>query len=224
MNILKPFAMLAIALAASTASAENLVIVSSSDSVQLDTSVLTAKKITVKSVGSATWSATTGIFVDPVASASSTASDDVIVQFNADSGFALYTPGLFGLSTNIATLKNFSYSVETGTLHGDLYTPAGNLLNTDLLTAKTLTGGIDFGSTVLDIKATNFVLATELLTALGDNAASFQFVADAVKTLNLKVNLSAPLAVPEPSAFAMLGVGLVGMSLVARRRLKNNAA
>ena len=224
MNILKPFAMLAIALAAGTASADNLVIVSSSDSVQLDTSVLTAKKITVKSVGNGTWNATTGIFTDPVASASTTATDDVIVQFNADSGFELYTPGQFGISTKIATLQNFSYSVETGTLHGDLYTPAGNLLDTDLLTANTLTGGIEFGSTVLDIKASNFVLATELLTALGDNAASFQFVADAVKTLNLKVTVSAPLAVPEPSAFAMLGVGLVGMSLVARRRLKNNAA
>lgn len=224
MNIVKPFAMLAIALAASTASAENLVIVSSSDSVQLDTSVLTAKKITVQAVGSATWNSSTGIFVDPIASAKTTTDDDVVIQFNATSGFSLYTPGLFGISTKIATLQNFSYSVETGTLHGDLYTPAGNLLDTDLLTATNLVGGITFGSTVLDIKATNFVLATELLTALGDNAASFQFVADAVKTLNIKMTVNAPLAVPEPSAFAMLGVGLVGMSLVARRRLNNNAA
>jgi len=222
MTLLKPFAMLAIALAATTASAAPLTIVSSSDSVLLDTSVLAAKNLTVKSVGSATWNATTGVFTDPVASASTTAADDVIVQFSATSGFALYTPGLFG-QTKVATLQNFSYSVETGTLHGDMYTLAGDILDIDLLTAKTLTGGIDFGSTVLDIKATNFVLATELVAALGSNAASFQFVADAVKTLNLKVSLSAPLAVPEPSAFAMLGVGLVGMSLVARRRL-NNAA
>lgn len=223
MNILKPFAMLAIALAASTASAENLVIVSSSDSVQLDTSVLTAKKLTVKSVGGATWNATTGILTDPITSASSTADKDVVIQFSATSGFALYTPGLLG-QTKVATLQNFSYNVDTGTLHGDMLTLAGDILDIDLLTAKTLVGGVEFGSTVLNVKASNFVLATELVNTLGDNAASFQFVADAVKNININVKLAAPLAVPEPSAFAMLGVGLVGMSLVARRRLKNNAA
>lgn len=222
MNILKPFAMLAIALAASSASAEALTIVSSSDSVLLDTSVLTAKNLTVKPVGSATWNATTGILTDPISGASTTAADQLIIQFNSASGFALYTPGLFG-QTKVATLQNFSYNVDTGTLHGDLYTLAGNLMDTDLLTASTLVGGVEFGSTVLDIQASNFALATELVTALGSNAASFQFVADAVKTLNIKATFSAPLAVPEPSAFAMLGVGLVGMSLVARRRL-NNAA
>lgn len=222
MNFLKPFAIMAIALAASAASAESLTIVSSSDSVTLDTKVLTDKKITVKSVGSATWNATTGIFTDPISSAASTADGDVVVQFNAASGFALYTQGLFGL-TKVATLQNFSYSVKTGTLHGDLYTLAGDMLDTDLLTAKTLTGDIEFGSTQLNVTASNFALATELSTALGSNAASFQFVADAVKTLSINMKVSQPLAVPEPSAFAMLGIGLVGISVVARRRLNNNA-
>ncbi len=222
MNILKPFAMLAIALAATAASAESLTIVSSSDSVVMDTAVLASKKLTLSPVGSATWNASTGVLTDPISGASTTAADQLIIQFNAASGFALYTPGLFG-QTQVATLKNFSYNVDTGTLHGDLYTLAGNLMNTDLLTANTKVGGVDFGSTVLDIKASNFVLATQLVNSLGSNAASFQFVADAVKTLNIKATFSAPLAVPEPSAFAMLGVGLVGMSLVARRRL-NNAA
>ena len=176
MTYLKHLAVMAVALAASAASAANLPVASYSDSVLIDTSVLSAKNLTLQKVGNATWNATTGILTDPVSSVDLASS--LVIQFDATSGFALFTPGLFGPS-KVATLQNFSYNVNTGTLHGDLFTPLGNLLDSDLLTASVKTGGLN--GNLINVTASNFSLATELVTALGSNAANFQFVADAVK-------------------------------------------
>jgi len=217
MTYLKHLAVMAVALAASAASAANLPVASYSDSVLIDTSVLTAKNLTLQKVGNATWNATTGILTDPVSSVDLASS--LVIQFDATSGFALFTPGLFGPS-KVATLQNFSYNVNTGTLHGDLFTPLGNLLDSDLLTASVKTGGLN--GNLINVTASNFSLATELVTALGSNAANFQFVADAVKEVKINVTL-ATAPVPEPSTYALMGLGLVGIGLVSRRRMAANA-
>ncbi len=217
MTYLKHLAVMAVALAASAASAANLPVASYSDSVLIDTSVLSAKNLTLQKVGNATWNATTGILTDPVSSVDLASS--LVIQFDATSGFALFTPGLFGPS-KVATLQNFSYNVNTGTLHGDLFTPLGNLLDSDLLTASTKSGGLS--GNLINVTASNFSLATELVTALGSNAANFQFVADAVKQVKINVTL-ATAPVPEPSTYALMGLGLVGIGLVSRRRMAANA-
>jgi len=217
MTYLKHLAVMAVALAASAASATNLPVASYSDSVLIDTSVLSAKNLTLQKVGNATWNATTGILTDPVSSVDLASS--LVIQFDATSGFALFTPGLFGPS-KVATLQNFSYNVNTGTLHGDLFTPLGNLLDSDLLTASVKTGGLN--GNLINVTASNFSLATELVTALGSNAANFQFVADAVKQVKINVTL-ATAPVPEPSTYALMGLGLVGIGLVSRRRMAANA-
>lgn len=217
MTYLKHLAVMAVALAASAASAANLPVASYSDSVLIDTSVLSAKNLTLQKVGNATWNATTGILTDPVSSVDLASS--LVIQFDATSGFALFTPGLFGPS-KVATLQNFSYNVNTGTLHGDLFTPLGNLLDSDLLTASVKTGGLN--GNLINVTASNFSLATELVTALGSNAANFQFVADAVKQVKINVTL-ATAPVPEPSTYALMGLGLVGIGLVSRRRMAANA-
>jgi len=217
MTYLKHLAVMAVAFAASAASAANLPVASYSDSVLIDTSVLTAKNLTLQKVGNATWNATTGILTDPVSSVDLASS--LVIQFDATSGFALFTPGLFGPS-KVATLQNFSYNVNTGTLHGDLFTPLGNLLDSDLLTASTKSGGLS--GNLINVTASNFSLATELVTALGSNAANFQFVADAVKQVKINVTL-ATAPVPEPSTYALMGLGLVGIGLVSRRRMAANA-
>jgi len=217
MTYLKHLAVMAVALAASAASAANLPVASYSDSVLIDTSVLSAKNLTLQKVGNATWNATTGILTDPVSSVDLASS--LVIQFDATSGFALFTPGLFGPS-KVATLQNFSYNVNTGTLHGDLFTPLGNLLDSDLLTASVKTGGLN--GNLINVTASNFSLATELVTALGSNAANFQFVADAVKEVKINVTLAAA-PVPEPSTYALMGLGLVGIGLVSRRRMAANA-
>ena len=217
MTYLKHLAVMAVALAASAASAANLPVASYSDSVLIDTSVLSAKNLTLQKVGNATWNATTGILTDPVSSVDLASS--LVIQFDATSGFALFTPGLFGPS-KVATLQNFSYNVNTGTLHGDLFTPLGNLLDSDLLTASVKTGGLN--GNLINVTASNFSLATELVTALGSNAANFQFVADAVKEVKINVAL-ATAPVPEPSTYALMGLGLVGIGLVSRRRMAANA-
>ena len=217
MTYLKHLAVMAVAFAASAASAANLPVASYSDSVLIDTSVLSAKNLTLQKVGNATWNATTGILTDPVSSVDLASS--LVIQFDATSGFALFTPGLFGPS-KVATLQNFSYNVNTGTLHGDLFTPLGNLLDSDLLTASVKTGGLN--GNLINVTASNFSLATELVTALGSNAANFQFVADAVKQVKINVTL-ATAPVPEPSTYALMGLGLVGIGLVSRRRMAANA-
>ncbi|MBH1988018.1 MAG: PEP-CTERM sorting domain-containing protein [Burkholderiales bacterium] len=217
MTYLKHLAVMAVALAASAASAANLPVASYSDSVLMDTSVLSAKNLTLQKVGNATWNATTGVLTDPVASVDLASA--LVIQFDASSGFALYTPGLFGPS-KVATLQNFSYNVNTGTLHGDLYTPLGNLLDSDLLTASVKTGGLS--GNLINVSASNFSLAAEMVTALGSNAANFQFVADAVKQVNISVTLAAA-PVPEPTTYALMGLGLVGIGLVSRRRMAANA-
>jgi len=217
MTYLKHLAVMAVAFAASAASAANLPVASYSDSVLIDTSVLSAKNLTLQKVGNATWNATTGILTDPVSSVDLASS--LVIQFDATSGFALFTPGLFGPS-KVATLQNFSYNVNTGTLHGDLFTPLGNLLDSDLLTASTKSGGLS--GNLINVTASNFSLATELVTALGSNAANFQFVADAVKQVKINVTL-ATAPVPEPSTYALMGLGLVGIGLVSRRRMAANA-
>ncbi|MES2091527.1 MAG: PEP-CTERM sorting domain-containing protein, partial [Pseudomonadota bacterium] len=65
----------------------------------------------------------------------------------------------------------------------------------------------------------NFTLAPAFVTFLGDNGvdpATMTFVATMIKEIRIGT-VSTP-AIPEPSTYALMGLGLVGMSLVARRR------
>ena len=125
-------------------------------------------------------------------------------------------------------LTDFTFDVATNTLFGDVNVGVLLSLNDQaLLTASSVSSslGTDVGTSVtssattrsLGLLATNFVLAPAFVTFLGENGfdpATMTFVADMIK----EVRIGTVAAIPEPSTYALMGLGLVGMSLVARRR------
>lgn len=225
MKFLKQFGVLALAFAAAGAASAATItqpFTAVSAKVTLDTSVLSSNKLTAGSAGDATYNATTGVVTDPLVTVSlSTDPGALNLAFSSTGGISFYSAGLFGLPINVATIKNFSFDLATNTLTGDLITPAGNAANQALLVAGNVQsnfGGVD-GRNVssstsvrsIGLIASSFTLAPSFRTLLGSNASSFEFVGSAIKSFTVGT-------VPEPSTYAMLGLGLVGIAAVARRK------
>jgi hypothetical protein len=224
MKYFKQFTMSFLAVAATAASAAtNQPFVATTASVTLDTTYLTTNGYTVGTLGSSTYNASTGVLTDPVQAVSNAANPGALsIDFSDASGMSLTK----GLST--AKLSNFTFDLATNSLIGDV--KVGLLLNLtgqSLLTATTVAG--DFGgsslysvgtsasSRTLNLSASNFVLSQDLKDLLSSNGldpASMSFVASIVKSVNIG---TVTAAVPEPSTYALMGLGLVGISLVARR-------
>lgn len=226
MKFFKQFSMSFLAVAATAASAAtSQPFVATTANVTLDTSYLTANGYTVSAVGSSTYTAATGVLTDPVQAVNLAVSPGpVTIDFSDTSGMAIKK----GLTT--VKLTNFTYDVATNSLFGDI--SAGlllNLSNQSLLTANTVFGnfcGIIGGqeltsvtssstSRVLGLAASDFVLSDAFNTFLTDNGvdpAAMAFVATMVKSVNIG-------AVPEPSTYVLMGLGLVGIAATARRKM-----
>lgn len=226
MKFFKQISMSFLAVAATAASAATTQpFTATTATVTLDTSYLTANGYTVSGVGASTYNATTGVLTDPVQAVSLTTSPGPLtIDFSDTSGMAIKK----GLST--VKLLNFTYDVATNSLFGDIN--AGlllNLSNQSLLTATTVAG--DFGGSVLsnvssstsartlNLAASNFVLSDAFKTFLTDNGVdptSMAFVASMVKSVNIG---TVTAAVPEPSTYALMGIGLVAVGFTARRKM-----
>ena len=227
MMYFKQFAVAALAIAAAaSASATSQPFTATSGSVTLDTTYLSANGYTVGALGSATYNASTGVLSgDPLSAVTTSANPGPLTaSFDATSGLSL-TKG-----TTTVKLTNFSFDAATNSLFGNI--SVGfllNLTNQSLLTATTVAG--DFGGSslssvatsstarTLNLAASSFVLSDAFSTLLSSNGitpSTVSFVASIVKNVNVG-KVSTP-TVPEPSTYALMGLGLVGIALAGRRK------
>jgi hypothetical protein len=228
MKSLKKISFIALALASGIASAASQPFTATSASVTVDQAYITSLGYTASALGSATYNSTTGVLTDPVASMSiATSPGPLLVTFATGAGIRLAQSFIVGVN-----LTNFTFNLADNTLYGDV--TALGLTNQALLTAGTIASTFTTGSTVasgsgvtassttgtLGLLASNFRLADDFIVKAGgaDKAASFQFIATLVK----EVKIGTVASVPEPSTYALMGLGLVGISLVARRRRAAN--
>jgi len=138
---------------------------------------------------------------------------DLDVKFNADGSVNIY--GIVSGTSNSGTAVNFS---------GLLFTVKA----TDITGATTFTNSVGTYNTTLSnltITAAGFQALADVfgLTAGGLGYISLNGAAANFGTLNSTIKVvsgGSTGTVPEPSTYALMGLGLVGMGLVARRRAK----
>ena len=215
----------AAAVAASAASAAvTQPVTATTATIDFDTAFLTANNITVSALGSATVNSSTGVGTLSVASTSlaSSATGSLTVTFASGAGIALTANGV------TVNITNFYFDNTNDTLYADLSAYGGfvSKSNLGLLTAGSVTGS--FGSSSLDavasstttrtlnMLASNFSLGADVVSLLGANASAFAYVASTVK--DIKIGTVSSSTVPEPSTYALMGLGLVGMAFLRRKQ------
>ncbi len=199
----------AVALAAAFAAASSM---AATATVLLDAPLMSANGVTATAVGANTYTAATGSLLATIDAANTSGN---VVDFGNADGFKLAFD-IFGLPQT-ATFSNFSFNTATGVLSGNLLGTgviAGvlNYANGSLLTAGSLQQVN--GSLV----ASGFTVAAGLeayLVTKNINPTQLAAVTSVLKSVTVPVAVP---AVPEPSTYALMGLGLVGMALVARKK------
>lgn len=233
MKYIKQFSMAFLAVAATAASAAvqpiNTV---TSSTVNFDVTKLSANNYTASALGNATYNASTGVLKDSVANVSITGtSGPATVAYDATSGIALSTTIAFVGTVNV-NLTKFSYNFLDNTLYGDVFVTAlgssTTYANQAILVAGSETGTLGTDSLGnlsssaslrdLNMNLGSFTLAPDLSTKLKSAVSFVSWLPAAVTSVNVFTKATATTTIPEPSTYALLGLGLVGISLVARRK------
>lgn len=225
MKFLKHFTVSFLAVAATAASAASVTLSPiTSSTVSFDTAALTSNSFTATALGNATYNSSTGVLSDAVTGASvASFPGPATVQYDTTSGVALSTTIAF-VGTVKVNLTNFSYHAADNTLYGDVFVTAmgSNITyaNQSILVAANEVGTIGSsninsvtGNGALNMNLTSFTLSSDLQTKLGNASSFVAWLPGAVKS----VNVTSP-AVPEPSTYALMGLGLVGIALAGRRK------
>lgn len=230
MKFFKQFSVSLMALAAATAAsaATQPFTTPTSSTITVDAAAVNAALAgyTVNAIGGATWNNTTGVLSNPLKAVSTSANPGALLVEYGDTSGLKFTKTL----NPTITLQNFSFDLGSNTLYGDLIVgnplfPTLKIENQSVLTANSVISsfGAESGASVtssttarpLNFTASNFVLSDsfkEYLTVRELDPAQLAYVADLFKQVNVTT------AVPEPSTYALLGVGLVCVGFVARRK------
>jgi hypothetical protein len=231
MKSTKHLAMLVLASAAGMASAATQPITAVTASyIDLDTAALASNSFTATAIGGSTYNGSTGVLTDAISSVSVPSNlAPAVIQYDTTSGLNLRTSIAFVGTVNVA-LTDLVYDAASNTLFSDMVVSAlgsnTTYANQAILVAGSEVGTL--GSSSLDsvsltasaqslnYSLTNFSLATDLSAKLGTLVSFVSWLPAAVQSVTV-TSVAAP-AVPEPSTYALMGLGLVGMGLVARRR------
>jgi hypothetical protein len=231
MKSTKHLAMLLLASAAGMASAATQPITTVTASyIDLDTAALASNSFTATAIGGSTYNTSTGVLTDSISSVSAASNlAPAVIQYDTASGLNLKTSIAFVGTVNVA-LTDLVYDAASNTLFSDMVVTALGS-NTTYANQAILVAGSEVGTLgassldsisltssaqSLNYSLTNFTLATDLSTKLGSLVSFVSWLPAAVQSVTV-TSVAAP-AVPEPSTYALMGLGLVGMGLVARRR------
>jgi PEP-CTERM motif len=178
----------------------------------INQAMLTANNITLTTYGTASYNSSTGNLALTAAQATTTST---LIDFANADGFKLA-----GSAT--VSFIDLSYNTSTQTLNGVLKLGTNNGLTIystgPIANASSFTAVADSADGVSDLLVSGFTLDSAFADAISAFVDPSTIpLGTIIQSINFE-NYGFVAPVPEPSTYALMGLGLVGISLVARRR------